>query len=176
MALRPGTRVNSTTAAATAGRAAGFVVLGGLAMSVVAAVVLVPAYARLRTARYQQDYIATANANTEALIAANDRLITALPLDRVLTMRLAMTQQGLWPRNEVVVIDPAGDAPRPVGAATIARQQQPAPPPPWLVRAGYKLETPSIRRSLLLLAMGIMLVAIYMFAPPMMRPPIRETP
>ena len=84
-------------------RPVGFVLLAGMALTILAAVVLLPPYVRLARVRYEHDRLLAKNADDEALVAAYDMLIESAPTDPVLTKRLAICQFGLLPRNEMIV-------------------------------------------------------------------------
>jgi hypothetical protein len=143
----------------------GFVTLAGLALAILAALVLLPAYARTRYAAYERDCDKVATAELEATVAANARLIADLPSSPVLTKRLAMSQGNLIPDNEVIV--PEGRAVRPPPDVVMpVRYPYPPPPDGWAITAAAKLQNPPTRRGLLLLAVGSLLVATFLFAPP----------
>jgi len=146
-------------------RAAGFFLLAGAAVASLAGAVLLPAWARLAEVRYELACLRAEIADAEAQIAANDRLITALPTDEVLARRLAMSQNLYWPRNEIVVVDP--NAPPAETPDVVCGPRHPRPPRPagLLIRAGKKLEKASKRRGLLLLAAAALAAALFGFAP-----------
>ena len=149
-----------------AGRLVGFVALAGVAVLIVAAVVLVPAYSRLGRARYQRACQEARVADLAALAEAQERMIAALPADEILTMRLAMSQEALAPSDRVPYSLPQV---RPGGSPDLikpVRHPRPVPPPDWLARLDAKLRKVSTRRGLLLLAFGCLVLAIFLFAPP----------
>ena len=147
------------------GRMVGFLMLTVPAMLVVAAVVLIPEYSRLRAAQYEHDLEATTNADLQTAIDAHDRLNSGLQEDDTLIKRFAMSELNLQPRNEYVSAGGVASA-RPVGTITPYRHPRPATPPGWLVSLSAKLEDPPKRRGLLLVATGALLGAMFLFSPP----------
>jgi hypothetical protein len=137
--------------------------LAGAAVVLFAGVLLVPEYARLAKARYELARQQATNADLEALIRGNDRLIAALPGDPVLAKRLAMRQFGLWPKDEVVVLDERG--PRQTNPGLVVSDPHPRPVPPtgWLMNAAQRASNPPTRRGLLLLAVAAIAAAIFLF-------------
>ncbi len=172
MVPRPGTRDRTDHARAGGGTAAAAARLGGFwalavaAMGLFAAVVILPELARLREAEYQLARQQAVNADLRNLVAANDRLIAALPTDPVLTKRLAMNQLGLWPDNEFVLIDarPTGGNRRPrPGVVALTPTPRPERPGGWVLNASRRVANPPTRRGLLLLAAVALLAAILLF-------------
>jgi len=163
----PGRSSKTANAPRRPGKAAAqtvcFAILAGGALAVLAAVVLLPAYARLSGARYELGCLKANLADAEALIAANQRLIEALPEDEILTKRLAMSQLGLWPVDEVIVIDPVAAGPPALIRPT--RHARPAPPAGRLTSLAGRLERLPARRGLFGLAAGAILAAMFLFAP-----------
>jgi len=169
MAPRPGKKADFKKHPAgllpALGRAAGFAALAGMALAILAGVVLLPAYARLTEAQYERGCLMAGATEAEDLIRANDRLIAEMPGDPVLTMRLARSQLDLLPENEVVVIDP-GRRKAPVGPlVTIPPRPRPNRPGGWLIRLADRLWAPGVRRGLLLLAACAMAAAMFLFTP-----------
>ena len=147
-------------------RWAGFTLLTGLGLATLAAVALLPPYARLAGSEYELAKLRAALADAEALAATNQRLIDALPKDEVLTKRLIMRQSGKLPKDEVVVFDPAAPPPPSPGAVPPERQNQPDPPSAWLLAVAGRLENATTRRGLFVLAVGAIAAAMLLFAPP----------
>ncbi len=139
--------------------------LTAIAMARVAALVLLPAYARMQIALYERDCDRVAVVELAATAAANTRLIADLPTNPVLTKRLALSQGDLLPNNEVIVFKGQPDH-HPPDVIIPVRYVRPAPPEGWLIRAAAKAQNPPTRRGLLLLATGALLVALFLFAPP----------
>ena len=144
----------------------GFCLLVAVSAALAGAVLLLPEYARLARARYELARQKAANADLEALIAANEHLIAGLPQDPVLTKRLAMCQLGLWPENEAVVLDTRRPRHMPPGLVCPTPQPRPEPPNGWLMRAAARVSRPATRRGLLLLAAAALVTALALFAPP----------
>jgi len=143
----------------------GFAMPAGLAVTIIAAVVLVPPYARLLETRYQRDVLAADLADAEAYAAAEQKLIDALPRDEVLTERLAESRLGLVPANEQRLAGEYGpDAPKP-GRPRIRPHPRPDPPPRWLRYAGWRLSRPRLRRGLMLVAAGALFLAMMLSSP-----------
>ena len=148
-----------------AGRGVGFAILGGAALAIQAAIVLLPEYADLRQDRYVLTCEAAAAADMETLADAQDRLIAKLPTDPVLTRRIGMIQGDLWPDNAVVGVEPDRGAPPPPYALRPPPHPRPNPPAGWLMRASRRLSNPPTRRGLWLVSAGLMLAAVFLFAP-----------
>jgi len=148
-----------------AARLIGFVVLAGASLALLAGTLLLPEYERARLADWQRARQQAVNDHLQAQIAANERLLAALPEDPVLAKRMAMNQLGLWPEREVVVLD--GQRPREVPGQ--ARVDAPAPVPPphdRLMDAAARLRRPHVRTAMLLLAAAAMTAAFLLFGRP----------
>ena len=158
MVPTPGRRGEPPTAGsrlAAFARWVGFTALAAAALVVLAAVVLVPPYARAIEAEYERQCLAERVRYEEAMIAAYDRFIAAAEYDEALNTRLAMSQLGLFPGDEVVVVDRIGP-PRPPGLIIPAGQELPQPPSPKLTHAGQRLSDPRTQRGLLVLSAAAM--------------------
>ena len=168
MAARPGidnsrTRRQSGRLLA-AGRLLGFTTLAGLSLALMAAVILIPQVARHHRTRHRLAYLENCVADTQKQVRANERLIAALPDDEILTERLAMSQLGLLPTNELVYEGQRRRLLRPI-APIVKPTAQPQPPAnAWLMRAAKRIENPGKRRGLLIVAFGLMTLALFMFA------------
>lgn len=147
------------------GRMIGFVMMAGPAMAILAGVVVVRPYASMLQTEYDEACAQARVADAKAQVQANKRLITTLPTDQVLTKRLAESQLPVTPQHEIII--PFAGLKRTVPDLVVPdRSPRPAPPPRWLMTAAGKLANPSIRRSLLLLALGGLITAVYLFTPP----------
>lgn len=173
MAPRPGRKADETDGDGdgrgwlfAAGRFVGFALLAGMAVGTLALVVLLPEYARLRRAEYERDCKAADVADQRAVIAANERLIEAFRSDPVLTERYAINHLRLLPAGRVLVVDEASRPAYPPGLVLPDPAPRPEPVPGWLLGAADKLRSPARKRGLLVLAAGILLAAILLFAPP----------
>ena len=149
-----------------AGRMVGFTVMAAVAVAVVSSVVLLPAYAQWVRAQYERDCLLARTKDLEALSNAHERLIAALPTDRVLTMRLAISHEALRPAAGSRVPLPGADPATPPGLIRAVSHPRPAPPPDWLMHLDARLQRPATRRGLLLLAAGAVVVDMFVFAPP----------
>lgn len=140
-----------------------FCLLAGTAMAVFGAVLLLPEYARLQHAQYQLARHKAADADFRSHLEGKDRLIAALPENAVLTKRLAMNELGLWPEDEVVVINDRG--PRLQSPAMVITKPAPRPAPPagWVMGAATRVANPPTRRGLLLLAVVGLIAAVILF-------------
>jgi hypothetical protein len=147
-------------------RCAGFLLYAAMGLGLLAAMILLPAYARMLEGRYERDRHAAAVADRQRRIAANERFIRACSLDRVLTRRLIAAQAGRVPANVVIFADPR-DRGEPMPAVTLTRRApRPRPPDGTLVRAAERLENPATRRGLFAVAVACLAVAFLVFAPP----------
>jgi hypothetical protein len=151
------------------GRTIGFVMMAGPAMAILAGVVLLRPYASMLQAEHDEACAKATTADAEAQVRANERLITTLPTDQVLTKRLAESQMPVTPQHEIIIpsIAPFAGLKRTVpDLVVVDPSPRPAPPPKWVMTAAGKMENPSTRRSLLLLALGGLITAVYLFTPP----------
>ncbi len=149
------------------GRLVGFAMFGGLAMLIIAGVVLLPAYADYKQACYERDRNAAEIADMSARAATRDRQIAEMPNDRVYTMRLMSSHEGLMPAGEVVQMDPYAAAATPTTETIRIRpHNRPEPPGGMLLRIANRLENASLRRGLCLLAALCLIAAFFCFAPP----------
>ena len=158
MARQPGTKDSTGTPPESLtsflGRTLSFVLLAGVAIAIVAGVVLLPAYARLNHIAAERDGLDAANANDQARIDAQDRMIEALPADRVLAKRLAMRHFGAIPRTEhVVAATEDFRAPQP-GTVAIAPAPQAEPVSNWMTATAQRIADERTRLILLALATG----------------------
>jgi hypothetical protein len=173
MAARPNaTRRRAARWAYAAGRAAGFSVLTGAALAILAAVVLLPEWAKLARTRHHLACTRAQTRDMEAQIEANDRAIAGVLTDPDLNKRIAIRQGALWPQNTVVALRADGQAPAP-WAVTAPRSRRPPPPAGWLLNAEARLGDPRTRRGLCFVAAGLLLTGMLLFAPPRDR---RDTP
>ena len=133
----------------------GFAALAGVSLAVLAGVVLVPPYARAVEAEYERRCLAARVRYEEAMVAAYDRFIAAAEYDEALNTRLAMSQLGLFPGDQVIVVDRIGP-PRPPGLIIPVGRELPQPPSPKLTHAGRRLSDPRTQRGLLVLSAAAM--------------------
>ncbi len=146
------------------GRFIMFLVLAVPAMAIVAAVILLPAYQGLLGTQYQRDCLKSDLAVYESTITKRDQMIQQAPEDEQLTANIAMAQTGMVPKNVVVLYDP--DGPKIPAPGQILSTAQPHPPKPsgLAMTMADKVQDPSTRRGLFLLAGMGMLAALFLFA------------
>ncbi len=151
------------------GRVIGFLMMAVPAMAILAGVVVVRPYASMLQAEYDEACTQARVADAEAQVQANERLITTLPTDQVLTKRLAESQLPVTPQHEMIIpsVAPFAGLKRSMPDLVVPEPSpRPAPPPQWFMTAAGKLQNPATRRSLLLLALGGLITAVYLFTPP----------
>ncbi len=147
-------------------RFAGFSALMGMAMLILAGVLLLPAYARLQRFRHQRNCERLRLKEARATVRAKDRLIEKAPTDEVLTKRLAWSKLGMVPYNEVRAISPSSHPSALVpGALSKIRYDDPPLPNSRLDILAAKLQRPGHRRGLLVLAASMTIAAMLIFAP-----------
>ena len=166
MELQPGTKADNTRKQggliAASGRMVCFCILSGLAIMIIAGVVLLPDHARLIQLRYERDCLAAKNADDKSLALAYERLADDIPTDPILAKRLAMRQFGVMPRDEWVVSSGSSQT---LPLVTAARHSRPAKPDGWTIHTAKKLQNPTTRTALLLTAIILILAAIVLSAP-----------
>ncbi len=147
----------------------GFVLLGGLAMGLLAAVVLLPAYVDMAQSQYDRDFDKVIIAEMVLRQAANERLIAAVERqDPVVTRRLATLRLGVTPPNETMIPIPGVSSAREIfGLPPLPR---PTPPQNWLIRSAERIERPAFRRGLLALGALAILAAMLCFSSPVKYP------
>ena len=145
-------------------RVIGFLMVAGPAMGILAGVVLLPPYVALAQAEYELGCMRASVADAKAQIQANERLIAALPTDQVLTKRLAENHLPCTPQHEVII--PGAPQKRPPDLVLPRRSRRPSRPPRWVMTAARRMQNPPTRRGLLLLALGALITAVYLFTPP----------
>jgi len=159
MARQPGIRAEETTAAPdVAGsivRGVGFAVLAGLAMAIIAPLVLLPAYANAIRAEHDLARKRAEVAHNRKIVAAGARLNSAIPHDRVINERLI---KGTV-RSGLLNIPNVNYPPKPNG---------------WLLNVADRVSRPKTRRGLFFAACVSMAGAMFLFAPPAVRPASRS--
>lgn len=151
------------------GRTIGFLMMAVPAMAILAGVVALRPYASMLRDEYDEACAQARVDDAKAQVQANERLIAALPNDPVLTKRLAESQMPVTPEHEIIIpsIAPFAGLKRPVPDLVVLEPSpRPALPPKWVMTAAGKMQDPSTRRSLLLLALGALITAVYLFTPP----------
>ena len=145
------------------GRLIGFLVLAGPAVVILAGVVLLPEYAQWKNDQYQRDLVAAQTADLETLRDVQEGMIDAATHDPVYVKALAMHLCNLWPTGEQVLEAAAASGYTP-GVAVLTPHPRPAPPDDPYLRVAAKVQNPPTRRGLLLIAGGLMLFAVLLFA------------
>jgi hypothetical protein len=136
--------------------AVAFAAFAGSALAILAAVVLLPAYAQLQQSEYELACLRTDVAHGEAWIAANERLIADLPGDAVVTRRLARSQLRWLPNDELVAVRDESHPPQPLELVSVPDQPRPAPPAGMLFSLASAVEPRSARLFLLACAAALM--------------------
>jgi len=156
---------------AVVGRVIGFIFVAGIALGIVAAVVLLPAWREREHALTQRDALAAKVWQYDRLIEYKQRLAEVTRCDPVQTQRLLISQQNYHQPGEVVV--QISDAPIDPPAAVLlaARAPKVSEPSAILSRMAGRVERPLARTVLLLVAAAMMGGALMMFD----RPAARET-
>lgn len=166
MVQRPGRKDNTPAdgPGSAAGRLVGFLALAGAALSVFAAMVLLPAWASCLRVKYERDCLRAAVTDAEAEAQARLRQQRAAQIDPQYNKRIALAD-GMVPVNCLRM--PPPEAPdEPVGAITVTPSPRPSPPPDLLLRAAARAEHPPTRRGLAVLVAGAIVTAMYLFSPP----------
>lgn len=139
-----------------------------MALAILAAVTLLPAWQRLSEARAHRDELAAAVEFNDRLIAYNQRLIEAIRTDPLLTERLLMDQENLRRPGEAAVRADWVPPDPPLTALLAAQTLQPAStskPPATVAALAEHLRQPRTRRGLLFLAGLMMVAATVLFLP-----------
>lgn len=146
-------------------RFTGFCILAGTALALFAGVVLLPSYARNLKLRHRLQCEQIRIKNAREVLDAMDELITAVEKDEILLSRICSSQIGLFPENEIVVIETGNDS---VNPATLNVEPENYPPPPagWIIEYGRHMSDPARRRGLLVMATAIILASLLIFPPP----------
>lgn len=163
MAHRCGTRAETQPPIKPIASTVAFCLLAGLAAAIVAGVVLLPPYARMKLMQYRRDCLEAKVADETAALAAYDRMIATAPNDPVLIQRLAMNQLGLTPRDALVDRVSSVETP---GVVRVTPTPRPRRPDGWMIRTARRVRRPRLRRGLLLLAGLTLLVAVVLFLVP----------
>jgi hypothetical protein len=175
MALPPGQRDSDAAEAcghplgASLGktaRLAGFILLAGTSLALLGAVMLPAEYVALLQADNERDRQAAILEDLKDQIAANKRLMDALPEDPVLAKRMMMNQFGYWPEKEIVVLDPAYASREVPGQVIIKPHDRPGVKENWITQAAARVQRPGTRTLLLILSGAAMFAAIVLFGRP----------
>ena len=144
--------------------ALGFATFSLAAVALLAAVVLLPAYADLRDARHQRELSACRNADLQAQYDAGELVIEAAQTDPTFMKRLAISQGEFIPSGQQIVHMPHDSSAVRPDVITPPPAPRPASPPAWIRHASGRVSRPDTRRGLLLMAGGLLVVAGLVFA------------
>lgn len=161
---KPSGHVTLWQALCALGQLVAFLFLTLPAVSVLAAVVLVPEYSRLKTLEYQRDLLRADNADMAMQVEAQERFNRGLLEDETLVKAFAMSEWNLTPKNEYVLVTP-GATTLPVASITPYRHPRPEPPDSRLAGWAMKLEDPVKKRGIWLMISGSLLAAMFLFSP-----------
>lgn len=139
--------------------------LAGMAMTILASIVLLPSYARLAMARYHRDTLKSTNAQARSMVAANERLITDVQTNPRINERLARDHLGLQRDGGMIIVDSRYPDVEPLSVKP-AFQYEPAKPSAWVLDTAARLEKPLTRGTLFVLAMLAIGAGVWFFAPP----------
>ncbi len=144
----------------------GFLLLSLAAVGILGAVVLLPEYTRLKNDEYRVQCEAATVKDLESLVKTNERFFAAVKGgDPVETSRLAMSICSYVPTNETV-IPIRSRLPSTPGVVKINPAPRPPKPDDMLIRYSARVENPATRRGLCLIAGGLMLAAMFLYATP----------
>ncbi len=129
------------------GRGLGFIILAGLGMAILAALVLIPAWANAVRAQASLAVETARTVHQENKIATRARLINATPYDPIVTRRLAKGAAV----NDLV------------HAPALEAQPQPSG---WELELADKITQTKTRRGLFFVAIVSLAGAIFLFGPP----------
>jgi len=128
----------------------GFIVLAGLGMAILAALVLMPAWANVVRAEHDLTVKRANIEHSRKIVAAGARLNNAIPHDRVVNERLV---KGTV-RQDLIHNPPVEYPPEPSG---------------WRLELADKLAQPKTRRGLSFVAYVALAGAMFLFIPPLIR-------
>ncbi len=144
----------------------GFAIVAGMALALLATVVVLPAWARLDRARADREALAYQAALFDRLIDYRTALIDAVKTDPLQTERLLMAQRNYRrPGEATYALDDVPADPSAVEAIK-AQLTPPRPPSPTVATLGRRVQRPTTRRGLLLLSGLLLVLATVMFLPP----------
>ncbi|MFW6153907.1 MAG: hypothetical protein ACOC95_01705 [Planctomycetota bacterium] len=173
MAPAPGRKADNTPAGGRLdglGRLLGFAIVAGMALALLATVVVLPAWARLDKARADREALVYRTAVYDRLIAYRTELIDAVKTDPLQTERLLMAQRNYRRPGEAVYALDDVPADPPVLQAIKAQLPPPRPTSATLATLSRRVQRPATRRGVLLLSGLLMVLATVMFLPPRHRP------
>jgi len=174
MALQCGTNHNGTCQPAEGNPSfvrravmlGGFVILTGAAMAILAGVVLLPVYTHNMDLEHRLLCKKMKMHGDRDTIAAMDRLIEEMKENEILISRLGRSRIGLFPNNEVVVLDSSTRGEIDPTRLKIEPTAFPDPPNNLAIELGRRLESPPMRRGLLVMAAAMMVSSMLIFPSP----------
>jgi hypothetical protein len=144
----------------------GFVILAGTAMAILAGVVLLPVYTHNMELEHRLKCQKMKMQGDKDTIAAMDRLIEEMKEDEILISRLGRSRIGLFPNNEVVVLDSGKRGEIDPTRLKIEPIEYPVFPDNQAIGLGRRLESLPLRRGLLVMAAAMMVSAMLIFPSP----------
>ena len=144
----------------------GFTIVAGLAVAILATVVIPPAYQRTSAIYGEQAVLASQVRVNNLYIQYTERLIEAIKTDPILTQRLLIQQRNFRRPGETTVTIAGAPEEVPIAQLLAATTTNPAPPQPTMAMLATRVQDPRTRRGLLLLAAVLLTVAMVLFAPP----------
>lgn len=173
MARQPGTRADkkrdaSQNAGSVFTRTVLSYTLAGVALAILAGVLLIPLADDNENTSYQVACASTENKALEELIRKRQYIIDALDCedpDPVLVARLAMSQSNMVPVNALVM--DSSTPPESLSPCLVEPPKctPPAQSPQWLTYTAVKLRRGGIKRGIIVLAMGTLIAAMFLFHP-----------
>ena len=141
----------------------GFVTFSLAAVALLAAVVLLPAYATMLDVRHERELRACRNQDMQSQYDAGERVIEAAETDPTFMERLAISQGEFVLANRSVIHLPQDSRSVRPDVVTVEPMERPAGPPAWVRNAAGRVSNPQTRRGLLMMAGGMLLVAGLVF-------------
>ncbi len=136
-----------------------------LAVAILAAAALLPAWQRREDARMERDELARQVWIQQRVSQYKRELADALKDDPRQTEQLLIEQQNLHPPDAAAVPMDAKPDP-PLVQQLEAKAPKVAPPNPALEKLAQRVDDPATRRGLLLVAGVLMVAAMMLFQPP----------
>ncbi len=142
--------------------------LAGVALAILAGVLLIPLLYDRELVNYNAACVSAENDVLEVLIRQRQRTIDALngdDPDPVLIGNLAMSQSHMVPANAPIIYGSLPTEPISIYMTEPPQCKPPDKPSQWLTNTAVKLRRDGIRRGLLVLAMGTLIAAMFLFHP-----------
>jgi hypothetical protein len=155
----------AATPLATFGRMVAFLILAIPAISILAALILLPAWISHQNTWYDGEMRKAEIADTQLRIAGNEASIKAADSDRIYQKRLAISLLGLLPPDEVIVDNP-NLAPSTPGVIKITPHPRPSRPDDWFYQMGLRLQDRRTQVELAILSFAALAAAIFIFPTP----------